>query len=152
MKTNIVIALLLAFSQSACDKPDGEPVAHADLEGNWSGDLQTQQLGSCSWNTPNATATATFQLVGSNHTTGTVKATVIQTIGPNSIPVEYTGTINGTNVVMSNSNKAICDGVSRTYVARLTGTLNGNTLTMISRDTLCPTQACIFLRTLRLTR
>jgi hypothetical protein len=152
MRTNLIIALLIAFGQSGCTKPDGEPIAHADLKGNWSGDFQTQQAGSCSWNTPAATATATFETVSSDNITGTVKATVIQTIGPNSVPVEYTGTINGNTVMMSNTNNAICNGVFRTYVARLEGRVNGNTLTMMSRDTLCPTQGCIFLRTLRLTR
>ena len=148
MNRNYILgALLTLCSLSACNKQDPPQAMSNDLSGNWAGDYQTQQAGNCTWTGVPVTATATFQVVNT-----TVTATVNQTAGPTTIPAQFTGTINGNAVSLSKTNNAICNGVSRTYVNRFDGTISGNTLTLISRDTICPAQGCIFQRTLKLTR
>ncbi len=143
----LLVTVLILWSVSACKRSDSAPVVNSELNGNWSGDYQTQQAGSCSWTGPATTTTATFQVVNN-----TVTATITQIAGPTSIPAQYTGTLKSGLISISKSNSAVCNGTSRTYTNRFDGTISGNTLTLISRDTVCPVQGCIFLRTMKLTR
>lgn len=142
-------ALLILYSLSACTRQNQlQPTTNA-LTGNWAGDYETQQAGNCTWTGPPVRATATFQVVN-NAVTATVNFVVNQIISPT--PTQFTGTLNGSTISLSKSNHAVCNGISRTYVHRFDGTINGNTLTMVSRDTVCPVQGCIFQYTLKLTR
>lgn len=145
--TYLLSALLTLCSLSACTKEDQPQAIRNDLSGSWAGDYQTQQAGNCTWTGVSVTATATFQVINS-----TVTATVNQTAGTTTVPAEFTGTINGSTVSLSKTNNAICNGTPRTYVSRFDGTISGNTLTLISQDTICPVQGCIFRRILKLTR
>ena len=148
MKSNyLLFSLLTLCSLSACTKKDQPQAINTDLSGTWAGDYQTQQAGNCTWTGVPVTTTATFQVINS-----TVTATVNQTAGSTTVPTQFTGTINGNTVSLSKTNNAICNGVPRTYVNRFDGTISGNTLTLTSRDTICPLQGCIFLRTMKLTR
>ena len=146
-RNNLLSVILIMCSLSGCKKTDPDPVVNKGLSGNWAGDYQTQQAGSCSWSGPVVTATATFQVVNN-----TVTATVIQTAGPTSVPTQFTGTIDGNTVSLSTANSTICNGTPRSYISRFGGTINGSTLTLVSRDTICPAQGCIFLKTIKLTR
>ena len=146
-RNNLLSAILILCSLIGCKKSDPDPVVNNDLSGNWTGDYQTQQVGSCSWNGPAVTAKATFQVVNN-----TVNATVTQTAGPTSVPTQFTGTLDGNMISLSTTNNAICNGTPRSYTLRFGGTINGSSLTLVSRDTICPNQGCIFLKTMKLTR
>lgn len=148
MRQNYLLSVaLLLCSLMSCRKDDPAPVVSGGLGGNWSGDYQTQQAGECSWGSPPVTAKATF-LVVSN----TVTATITQTVGPNSIAQELTGILNGNTVSLTKINNSICNGTPGTYISHFGGTINGDELTLVSRDTVCPAQGCIFLKTMKLTR
>lgn len=149
MKLRYLFGVLMLLSLGACTETKQPTTTSNDLTGNWTGNYETQQAGNCTWTGVPVTATATFQVVNN-----TVTATVNQIAGPSNIPVptQFTGTVNGGTVSMSKINNAICNGTPRNYINRFDGTISGNTLTMVSRDTVCPVQGCIFRRTLKLTR
>jgi hypothetical protein len=146
-KVCCVSGLLTLLSLGACTETKQSIPTSNDLTGNWAGTYETQQAGSCSWSGPLVTATATFQVVNN-----TLTATISQIVGQTVAPAQFTGTVNGNAVSISKTNNARCNGTPRTYVGRFDGTISGNTLTMVSRDTVCPAQGCIFQRTLKLTR
>lgn len=77
MKRNYLLgALLILCSLNACTKQNQLQPTTNDLTGNWAGDYETQQAGSCTWNGVPVTATATFQVVNNTFT-----ATVNQIAG-----------------------------------------------------------------------
>ncbi|GAB3959038.1 hypothetical protein GCM10028805_54390 [Spirosoma harenae] len=137
--------MLICFSLAACTSNDQPKPTDTNLEGKWFGDYDTQQVGACQWNGQPLTAAATFQVMNNS-----VTATVNYIAGQSSVPVQFTGTLNGNKVNLSQVNNAACDGVPRTYTNRFEGSINGNTLTLVSQDTVCPAQSCIFRRTLKL--
>ena len=141
------IVLLLSVS-SACTRPDQPSSTSNDLAGNWTGTYETQQTGSCTWSGPaSVPTTATWQVVNN-----TVTGTVSRQLGSISGSAQLTGTISGGTVNVIEMNNAICNGAPRTYVSRFAGSISGTILTLVSSDTLCPVQGCIFRRTLKLTR
>lgn len=149
MKTITVLGLLIGLSLGAC-KHDENPPATANLAGNWGGTYETQQAGSCTWSgDASIPATASWQVSGTS-----VTGTLSRQYGQTTTPVSLTGTLNGTAVQLNElkANNVTCNGVSRTYSARYQGSIAGNTLNLVSMDTLCPVQGCIFRRTLKLTR
>jgi len=148
MRRNYLLcAALLLGSLIGCRKDDPVPVVGSGLSGSWSGDYRTEQAGECTWGGPPVIAKATFQVVSN-----TVTASITQTVNSNSITEQLTGTLNGNLVSLTKINNSICNGTPGTYVSRFGGTVSGNTLTLVSRDTLCPVQGCIFLKTMKLTR
>ena len=144
---NLLSVVFILCSLVGCKKSDPDPVVSTGLSGNWAGDYRTQQAGDCTWNSPSAIAKGAFQVMNN-----TVTATITQTIGQNSLSTLFTGTVDGNTVSLSTTSNARCDGTPRSYINRFGGTINGNTLTLVSRDTVCPAQGCIFLRTINLTR
>ena len=149
MKSTRLFGIVLLLSVSgACTKPDQPHTASSNLAGNWTGTHETQQTGSCSWGGPaSVPTTATWQVVNK-----TVTGTVRRQLGSVSGSAQFTGTVNGSTVNVSETNNATCNGTPRTYLSRFTGGISGNTLTLVSSDTLCPVQNCIFRRTLKMTR
>ena len=148
MNRNNLPALLLILGAGACTTVDQPRTAGADLSGNWTGTYETVQAGTCTWSGPaSEAATATWQVVNN-----TITGTVSRQVGQSSSSKQFTGTLNGNVVSVGETTNAVCNGTSRSYVSRFSGTVMGNTLTLTSRDTLCPAQGCIFGRTLRLTR
>lgn len=143
----LLYVTLLLCSLVGCRKDDPAPVVSSGLGGNWSGNYQTEQAGECTWSGPSVTAKAAFQVVNN-----TVTASITQTVNSNSVTEQLTGTLTGTTVSLTKISNSICSGTPGTYVSRFGGTISGNTLTLVSRDTLCPVQGCIFLKTIKLTR
>ncbi|WP_420148210.1 hypothetical protein [Spirosoma sp.] len=127
-----------------CIRQEQPQAVSGELAGSWQGVYETEQIGSCAWSgDASVPTTATFQ-VTSNTVTGKIMR------GSASQPIS--GSLSGNTVQINEVNNTICYGVFGSYTARYKGLIDGNTLTLTSRDTLCPTQGCIFLRTLKLTR
>lgn len=148
MRLRYLSKLLVLLILGACSETKPPVTTGNDLSGNWAGPYESEQAGSCSQGAEVPTrTTVTWQVDNS-----AVVGTVIRTTGPTVITTRLTGTIDGSRVRVGQINQVICNGSPGNYQSRYEGTISGNTLTLVSRDTLCPAQRCIFLRTLRLTR
>lgn len=117
------------------------------IGGNWVGNYQTVPLGKCSWKVPTIPVTATFRTVNDS-----IIGTVTPPVGSTAVPINLRGRLTGSTISLAQANDAICYGTLRTYVNHFEATLQRDKLTIISYDTLCPEQDCIFLRTLTLAR
>lgn len=148
MKLRYLSGLLMLLSLGACTETKQPTTTSNELTGSWAGTNETQQAGTCTWSgDASIRTTAKWQVVDK-----TVVGTVERTAGPTTVTARFNGTIDGNTVRVSEINQVVCNSVPSSYQSRYEGTISGNTLTLVSRDTLCPAQGCIFLRTLRLTR
>lgn len=142
--------LLVLLSFTGCTHQEELQPTTTNLAGNWSGTNETQQAGSCSWAGPaSIPVTASWQVTGT-----TVTGTINRQVGQTSVPTLFAGSITGSQVKLSETtaNNVICNGLGRTYFSRYEGIVTGNTVRLVSLDTICPAQGCVFRRTLTLTR
>ena len=143
-KQHLFCLLFIGVLLDGCTSKDEPQRINEGLAGSWQGANEIRPLGRCSWTgDASVSVKATFQVTDSTITGRLVR-------GASS--VQITGKVDGTNVRINENSNVICDGVPGTYTSRYEGLLNGNTLTLTSRDTLCPKEECIFLRTLKLAR
>lgn len=150
MRFKASFAWLILLTQSACHKSDSVQTASQGLSGNWVGTNTTQQISTCSWDGPaSVPITASWQVTGTS-----ITGTLYEQPGIGVLSTPVVGTIDGNKVRLRDTvaNNVICSGIARSYFSRYEGTLQGNTLSLVSIDTLCVEYGCIFKRTLSLTR
>jgi hypothetical protein len=148
--TQLVGVLLALVAFTSCTKREELQPTPTQLEGTWKGTNETQQVGDCSWKgATSLPVTASWQVTGS-----AVSGIISQQLGQVGVPTSFTGTITGNQVKLSEvvANNVLCNGLDRSYFSRYEGSIAGKTLSLVSLDTLCPAQGCIFRRTLNLTR
>lgn len=146
----LIRLLLLILLVTGCKHHEEMQPTTSSLAGNWSGTYDTQQAGSCTWSGAASVPTTASWQVNGNNVTGTIN----RQFGQVSSPTQLTGTVSGNSVQMAETtaNNVLCNGIGRSFFSRYTGNIMGNTLSLVSLDTLCPDQGCVFRRTLNLTR
>lgn len=139
--------LLIMLSVAGC-KSDDDPSAETSLAGDWSGNTEVTKAGDCDLGDAMPIKTeANWQVTGEQ-----VTGRLSLTIGTTTVTTQLNGTIDGNTVRLSQTSKAVCNGVPRDYESRYEGKIDGKVLTLAARDTVCPTMNCIFVRTMRLTK
>lgn len=134
----------MLISLTSCSRKDQPQPLSSVLTGNWQGVNNTQQLGNCAWaGDPSVAVTATFQVTTAGVTGSLTRGGSTQSVS---------GRVSGSSVTISEVNQVVCNSTWGSYTARYEGNIGGDTLRLTSRDTLCPIQGCIFLRTLKLVR
>lgn len=136
--------LIMLISLTSCSRKDQPQPVSSTLTGNWVGVNNTQQLGSCAWSGDLSVAVrASFQVTTAGVTGSLTRGGATQSIS---------GQVTGSSMIVSEVIRVVCNSTWGSYTARYEGSIGGDTLRLTSRDTLCPMQGCIFLRTLKLVR
>ena len=103
-RTHFLILLLTLLSLSACQ--DHLQPAIITITGNWAGTFETLQTGQCGWRgDASIPAPATWQVVNN-----TVSGTVNRQFGQFNNLAQFTGTVNGGVVSVSETNNTTCSG------------------------------------------
>ncbi len=136
--------LIVLISLASCGHQDQPQPVNSALTGNWLGVSSTKQLGKCAWaGNLSETVIASFQVTTAGVTGNLTRGGTTQPIN---------GRVTGSSVTIYEVNRVVCNSSWGNYTARYEGSVEGDTIRLASRDTLCPIQGCIFLRTLKLTR
>lgn len=148
MKT-ILLQLLpaLALLLLACSKPDSVQPATA-LMGSWAGKEALEQTGDCTWSGEIAIlVSATWEVTGN-----TVRATINRRYDQLEVPVTMQGTFMANKLILTERRYGVCNGVPRSYNNRYEGEIIGKELVLVTLDTICPVERCIFKKTMTLTQ
>lgn len=155
MKSTYLLGLLLLFlCLVTCQKEDPPQAVSKDLTGKWVGMYKTQQIGACNvpFGNDSLTAEATWEVVNDS-----VKGVVNRNRNKDGIwlTTHYlVGRFDGDSLRVGETITMSCGPYYTTYVLRFKGVISGNTLNLVSHDTLCPLimKDCFYLRTLKLMR
>lgn len=140
-----LFALALLWLVFACSKPEPVPAA---LAGAWAGMEALAQAGDCAWSGEvSVPVSATWEVTAS-----TVKATINRQYNQLVVPVTMHGTLVGNKLTLTERRYGVCNGLPRAYDSRYEGQLTGADLVLVTLDTVCAVERCIFKKTITLTR